>query len=591
MAGIANLPPLADHAAETPVAVARPAFIPSHVATLLWMRWKLAVRSFSRGKARAIIGLVALVVGVGPLVVAVAVGTAFGYLRLPHTLAVQLLFAVMTGVYLIWTALPLLQYTLNEGLDVTRLQTYPISRAELMVTLVLATVFDVGTIAILVVFIPVVIGWSPTPLAALFAVVALFLAYIHTIGMSQLVMAALMGMLRSRRYRDLSIIIFAVLGGACSAFGQVAGRLIPGADPNALLQVRVDTYLQYTPPGAAARAIVLAASGDYFTATLWLGGLAALVPVLLWLWSVVLERGITSAETAGAAPTRRERRQAAVARERANSLNGQSASNGAALAVTSTTKRWRGPLSGPALAIAAKDALYLWRDPQLKAALLSSLWLLILVLLPYSGGRQTGFALQPYRVLFAAVPTLVLTLNLSLNALGMERGGLQMLYLFPVRPRDVFWGKNLTVGLITFAAQVVLAVGLAVITGGWVYIPMALAGGLAAVLVLLGCGNVTSVLLPFRVRELRMGRNSLSSENGMLRAILSMVTLSITAGLLLPVFAAIAIPLFLDQWAWFIWALPAAIGYGVLLHQVATRLVAPLMLTRATEILNATVRE
>ncbi|HEY7835072.1 MAG TPA: hypothetical protein VIG30_15965 [Ktedonobacterales bacterium] len=607
MAGVTGLAPQAHGAADSPPAVARPPFNPAHVRTLLWMRWKLAIRGFARGKARAIIGLVILFVFLAPFLAALAIGTTIGYLRLPHPVAIQLLFVVLAGVYLVWVALPLLQYTLNEGLDVTRLQIYPITRAELMVSLVLATLFDIGTLGILLVFVPIVIGWSPTPLATVFTVVALVLAYIHTIGMSQLVMAALMGMLRSRRYRDLSIIIFAILGGACSAFGQFAGRLIPGADPHALLQVRVDAYLQYTPPGMAARAISLASGGDYLPALAWLAGLAALVPVLLWVWAVVLERGITTAETAGAAPSRRERRQAVAAQARVSALNGtvNASANGAAgVAVTgarsattaagvtaTTTPRWRGPLSPAARAIAAKDARYLWRDPQLKAALFSSLWLLILVVLPYGGGRQTGFALEPYRVIFASVPTLVLVLNLALNALGLERSGLQMLYLFPVRPRDVFWGKNLTIGLITFAAQIVLAVGLAVITGGWVYVPLALAGGLAAIFVLLACGNVTSVLLPFRVRELRMGRNSLSSENAALRAVLSLVTLFVTVLLLLPVAAAIGLPLALDQWGWFVWALPAAIGYGILLHQVATRLVAPLMLSRVTEILNVTVRE
>lgn len=595
MAGVAGLAPPSHETPQAPADARRAPLNPAHVSTLLWMRWKLAIRGFSRGKIRAIVGLVFLAVFLSPVLGGVAIGTTVGYLRLPHPLAVQLLFVVLAGVYLIWLALPLLQYTLNEGLDVTRLQIYPVTRAELMVSLVLATLFDIGTLGIVIVFVPIVIGWSVTPLATAFTLVALALAYVHTIGMSQLVMAALMGMLRSRRYRDLSIIIFAVIGGACSAFGQFAGRLIPGADPDALLQVRVDTYLQFTPPGMAARAISLAATGDYLTALAWLGGLAALVPVLLWLWAVVLERGITTAETAGSAPTRRERRQAAAARARVGAVNGAAGAavsrvDGGASPVVAS-RRWRGPLSPAARAIAAKDARYLWRDPQLKAALLSSLWLLILVLLPFGGGRETGLALEPYRVLFATVPTLVVTLNLALNALGLERSGLQMLYLFPVRPRDVLWGKNLTVGLITFGAQIVLTVGLAAITGGWAYVPAALAGGLAAIFVLLACGNVTSVLLPFRVRELRMGRNSLSSENGALRALLSFVTLGVTVVLLMPVAVAIALPLAFDTWGWFIWTLPAAIGYGILLHQAATRLVAPLMLTRATQILDATVRE
>jgi ABC-2 type transport system permease protein len=265
---------------------------------------------------------------------------------------------------------------------------------------------------------------------------------------------------------------------------------------------------------------------------------------------------------------------------------------GADAGVTGAVRR-RGPLSPAALAVAGKDARYLWRDPQLKASLLSSLVVLLFVFLPTFGGGGQGASilLQPVRVLYAPLPALIVALNLSLNSLGMERQGLQMLYLFPVRPLDVFWGKNLTVGAITFGAQVVLAVGLAALTGGWYYVPLALAAGLAAILVLMACGNVTSVLIPFRVREFRAGRTSLSSDNGCLRSLLSMLTLAVAAALLAPVAVALIVPLVLDQRALLLAALPAAVLYGVALHQIATRVIAPYMLRRAPEILAATIRE
>ena len=58
----------------------------------------------------------------------------------------------------------------------------------------------------------------------------------------------------------------------------------------------------------AARAIILADQGDYLAALPWLGVMLVLVPVLVTLWAWVLDRGITTAESAGAARRRRSRR-------------------------------------------------------------------------------------------------------------------------------------------------------------------------------------------------------------------------------------------------------------------------------------------
>jgi hypothetical protein len=250
----------------------------------------------------------------------------------------------------------------------------------------------------------------------------------------------------------------------------------------------------------------------------------------------------------------------------------------------------RGPLAPAALAVAGKDACYLWRDPQLKASLLSSLFILVLILFP-AFGSSGGAGLQPSRVLTTPIPTLVVALNLSLNALGLERSGLQMLFLFPVRPLDVLWGKNVTVGAITFGAQVVLATGVAAFTGGWSFVPLALVGGLAGLLVLLGCGNVTSVLLPFRVREMRAGRGSFSSDNGCLRSVIALGTLAAAGTLLLPVVGAIVLPLIYDARVLLVATLPLALGYGVALHQIATRWIASRLLARVPEILAATSQE
>jgi hypothetical protein len=252
-------------------------------------------------------------------------------------------------------------------------------------------------------------------------------------------------------------------------------------------------------------------------------------------------------------------------------------------------------ISGPSLAIAGKDARYLWRDPQLKGAVLSSLLATAFIFLPNlesgSSHVRSGLADQQ-SVLLAPLPALLVVLILSINALGLERQGLQTLFLFPVRPLDIFWGKNLVVGALALSLAAILSVIKAALTGGWGYIPLALCAGLAAVLTMLACGNVTSVITPFRSRSMRMGdTSSFSAENGCLRSIISMTALAVAAFLLLPVGLALAIPLVTGNDAWLAVTVPVSIVYGIVLYQLATRLIAPVLLRRAPEILAATVRE
>jgi ABC-type multidrug transport system fused ATPase/permease subunit len=569
------------------VAIAAPgprrAFNLDHVAALFAVRWKLTLRGYRRRKVISTIGVILALLLVVGVIGEMSAVSYVGYVRLPHGLAVQVLFIVLAGLYIGWITLPLLQYTLNEGLDVTKLAILPVTRAERMVALLLATLLDVGTLALVAFFIPILLAWAHTPAGLAIIGLALALAYLHTVAMSQLVLAAMVGLLRNRRWRDLSIVFFALLGVSCAFVGQFANRFFEHVDfRRGVAQfegIHLDQYLQFTPPGMAARAIELASRGQYLPALEWSAALLVLAPPLIVVWSWVLDRGVTAAESGGGsgATTRPARRRGAAP---------------SAAAETATTARRRGPIPDAVLAIAQKDARYLWRDPQLKANLLSSLFILVLVVLPNFGvGQGGGFGLQPQRVLFTPLPTLAIVFNLALNALGMERAGLQLLYLFPVRPLHVFWGKNLAVGAVTFGAQVVLAVALAAITGGWFYVVPTLVGGLAAILVLLGFGNVTSVLLPFHMRDLQTGRTSLAADNGCLRSVISLLTLAAAGVVLLPVIGAVGLPIQYDTRVLLFLTLPAALLYGIVVHQAATRFIAPRLLTRGPEILAVTVRE
>src|SRR5262249_51034462 len=348
---------------------------------------KLTLRGYARSWQR-VVGLIFGLLLLIPLAGGLTFLTATGYTDLGRPAATQLLFGVVSLLYLIWAVLPLLQYSLNEGLDVTKLQIYPLTRGEQMVSLVLATFFDLGTLFIFALYAAVFIGWHATPLAALMTLLALAAAYVHTVGLSQLVLAALMGLLRSRRFRDLSIIVFALFGTICSFSNQIVARLFTTGAPNgeppdvgpALASAHLDQYLRWTPPGMAAQSIVLADRGDYLAALPWLLSAALLVPIALYLWAVILDRGITNAESAGAGGRRGRRRAPAAVALAANGSGAVRVRPASPMAV-STRKGWR-PLSRVAVTIAWKDVRYFWRDPQLKAALISVLFATVFILVP-----------------------------------------------------------------------------------------------------------------------------------------------------------------------------------------------------------------
>lgn len=569
-----------------------------HVRTLLWLRWKLTVRGNTHS-ARQIIGLIFTTIFLVGLAVALGLGTAVGYLLLDRPDAAQLLYIVLVALWLAWAAFPLMQYTLNEGLDVTKLQIYPLTRGEQMVSLLLATLLDISTIVILALLAAVIVGWHASLPAVLITVVALALVYVLIVTTSQLLLAALMGILRSRRFRDLTVIFFALFGVSCALINQFVSRAMIGFRPGDFATWHLERYLQWFPTGFGARAIILADQGSYVAALPWLGVMLALVVVMFFVWAWVLDRGITTAESAGAGVRRRSRRgRAGVAV--AGGSGGVAVAGVASASGTGSRRGGWGPFSGPALAIADKDRRYFWRDPQIKASLVSTIFLLVFVMLPsiFSGRRVEltspagglGLPIAPWQVFLAPLPALLITLNLAQNAFGLEREGLQTLFLFPVKPLDILRGKNLAVGVVAGSLAALMTVLVAALGGAWSNVPMALAYGIAAILVVMGCGNLISVFIPMRVRRMRMGQgNFAASGNGCLRTLLMGFASMATYALLVPVAVALLLPLFLSHPEWLVVTLPASLLYAIVFYEVVTRIAASQLLKRAPDILKATV--
>jgi hypothetical protein len=242
-----------------------------------------------------------------------------------------------------------------------------------------------------------------------------------------------------------------------------------------------------------------------------------------------------------------------------------------------------------------KDIKYLRRDPQLQASFVSSIMsiLILLVITFVNPSAEMRSTFGSWTVLAAPAFVFFSLLVFSSNVLGMERQSLTELFLFPVEPRQILWGKNLVVFLLGLLEISVLVLLAAFVSHAWNLVLPAFVVGIAGIGIILGCGNFTSIFFPQRMRQIRRGfstTSNMSSESGCLRAVMSMVMLLVTLVVLIPVALAVVVPLFFSmQWIWS-FSIPASLLYGAVFYYVVTALVAPRMLERTPEILEVLAR-
>ena len=564
---------------------------PDKLRWLFWLRWRLLRRNFSRGS-----GHVGNVIGSSILLLfwltfggAFAVGSFFAYRFAPAPINAGVLFLVLTAIYLLWIIAPLMQISTNEGLDLSKLSLFPLTRGELMLSLLLSTLLDTSTIAVMFMFIAIVAGWAFSWPLALLTLLAVLIFYVQMIGMSQLVIALLSRMLQNRRLRDLSVIIVVVI----SASGYLSQFLFENRGfIGALTSGRLIAYLQWLPPGLAARAIQQASIGNWGISLAYLVALAVLDLLVLYLWQLVIERGLSSPEIGDTQQTRRHSRavQAPVA--------------GTALARLAGS--WRHFIPPQVLAIANKDMKYFRRDPQfVRLILLPLVYVIVLIFSTIYSSHNTGYAVTPdagpgyifevIRVMFAPSFVLLSLYSLAYNTLGFERQSLTTLFLLPVAPKYILWGKNLVIFGLGFIELLILVLVVSSFTHLWIFALPAFTLGLTGIGVILACGNVTSVFLPRRLnltqRGFQTSGTSMSAQEGCLRIVMSFASMLVDVIVLLPVIAALVLPVvFQMQWLWLI-TIPFSLVYGASIYYGVTALVAPYIVSRTPEILAQVARE
>lgn len=424
----------------------------------LFLRLKLRLlRGALRSPARLAFTLIGLLLGLATAAVVLA-----GLLVLrddpPVLTAAGILIAVAFALG--WTTLPVAAFGVDETLDVSRLALLPIPRRQLLAGLLASALIGVPALLTVLLLGVTVFLTATSPAAVPVALVAWVLLVATCLLLGRLVTSALSRLLRSRRGRDLAVVV----GLAVVLAAQLPRLLVENLGEDGL--VRIGDVLRWTPPGALVHAVAARSVLDLLYG-------AGFVLLLLAGWYVALGAALTVVD-ASTTPPRRGRR--------------------------------RGPLAllpdGRLGAVAGKDLRYAWREPRLKFS-----WLQMMVF----GVAVPAFTLLSagrYAPLAAAMLTALLATSLSFNQFGPEGSAFWLTAASTASERDArtdLAGRNLATAAITLTWVLASATVLAFVTvpAGEVPVAVLVSFGAAAAVVGGGCGVavVASVLAPYPMPE------------------------------------------------------------------------------------------
>jgi ABC-2 type transport system permease protein len=416
---------------------------------------------------------------VAAVVVAIGVFAGLAALR-GHSASVDLATAVFTIFAFGWLILPLLAFGLDSTLDPATLALYPLRTRQLAVGLLAASCAGAWPLANLIGLLGVTVGLASGAFGVLVAVVATVLQVLFCLTLARFVTTALAGLLRSRRGRDLAVLLVIPIFALYEIFAQVVPRAAASGKLTASSFAGVDRWMRWIPPGLATHAIQDASTGHPGTALLRLALLAAIIFVLGWLWIRSLGRALVTVEVSTQA----------------------SAVRGAALPFA------RFGLLGT---LTARFWIYQRRDP---VALIY--WAITLVV---AAAVSFGSILTPRYLtgLITAVAVgAALMAALHTNSIGMsgQDFSFESLALSGRRKlRAYFSGQDIALGIIAVPLLTVTSFVLAAVAGHPADGFLGLAVALAAIGAGLAVSNVFTVALPYPV-ERRAGTPLLNPASG-----------------------------------------------------------------------------
>lgn len=518
---------------DLPVKRAGPPAAPGLVGTAARLRLALLRGSLhdGPGAARRRLGL-ALGGGLG-LVLALVAFAALSGLRGRGSGGQDLATVLFTGLLVGWVVLPVLTFASDDLLDPARLALLPLTRRQLLTVMGVGALIGVPAVATTVAALGLLPATAHGLAAALVALVSVVLLLALCVTTSRAVAAALSGLLRSRRGRDLGVVL-----GALVAVGfQAVNPLLRAAERRgrtgqSVLHPLADG-LRFTPTGLLATA----PGRPLPAALLSLAAVAALVVVVLVGWERSVRRSL----------------------ERPDSSSGSQRRHSTALA-----PRWVPLPGGRVGAVAAKDLRYLVREPRRMVAALTSVLVPVLAVglgpVAMSGSRP-----RPGLVFVVCGAALLASLG-GANRFGADGSASWLLMATATSPRDArrdLLGGDLAVAVVNVPVLVLLAAGLAALTDGWSYVAPAVGLALALLAVGVALSGLIAVTAPYAVPPSQNAFSSGGAGQGCAAGALTLLALAGAALTCLPLLALLLPALGSPTWGLVLLVVGPAYGLGV----------------------------
>ncbi len=513
----------------------------------LFVRLKLRLlRASLRRPARLVLVILGLAVGV--LTVGLLGVSLFVFRDEPRTAAA--LGALIAAVLALgWATVPIAAFGVDETLDVGRLALLPIRRERLLTGLLAAAFLGVAPILTVLLVGVAVAAVVYSAAAVPVAVVAFALLSAMCLLLGRLTTSALSRLLRSRRGRDLAVLV----GLLVVLAAQLPRLLVQNLDERRLQSI--GDVLRWIPPGAAIQAVADASAGAWGPALAGLLYAAATVAALLVGWYVALGAALTVVDASTERP-RTRRRPGLI-----------------------------GLLPGGRLgAVAGKELRYAWRDPRLKFS-----WLQMMVFgaavpafsLLHSGGRFAPLVVGMFSALLVS--------SLGFNQYGPEGSAFWLSIVVTGTERDArtdLAGRNTATTLVVGIWVLLASSALAVVTGTPSAVPLALGAGAAVLGAGLATGGLLSVLAPYPVPD-QPGAAFAGpgAGRGCLAGLFWLLGSAVTAVASAPVWLPALV--WGDRAVVVLGVFAGGLGWGALLAWVGRRIAAQLLVVRLPELLVA----
>ncbi|MEV4240195.1 MULTISPECIES: hypothetical protein [unclassified Nocardia] len=448
-----------------------------------------------------------------------------------------------------WLCGPVLMGSSDETVQPEHLRLLPLSHRQLATGLLAAAFVGPAPVINLLAFAGLVVLAAQLSWAAVgVAVVGVVLQLLFVVVLSRVVLAWIGAAMRSRRGRDLGVLLAGLAGLAYYPMSFLLNHVDAVRESAPWLA----NLLRVLPSGWAPVAVGAAARGDWLSAVGALVGLSALTGVLWWAWSVLLRRRLT-------AP-----------------LDSVSGAGGRGMLLS------RVRTSGPVGAVVVKELRTWSRDSRRRAALLPVLLVgALLPVFPAIQGDGSG------GVAFAGVSAAWFAGLAANNLYGYDGTALWQTLVTPGAVRADVRGRLLALLLVIGLPSVLLAVVLPGALGRWSMYPWTLSLLFAVLGVGAGSAVFLSVTAPYPLPP-RTGNPFASSGNpGCAKALVQVATSLGQLVALIPVLIVLLIGLALDITAVLWLALPVGIAIGIIAAVLGARLAEERLSARGPEVLAA----